>query len=292
MATVAYVAIDFKEKRQMKKIIIIMLAILFLLSGCIPKENTPEQNESYVEFWHGVVEPDSKIGRLSYTGESVHFTYQFSNSDAPAELGIIMFLDGQIQPYSVDGSDAQEMHAFEFSGRITKNYEFEFTPITGEKGDELFLYIIGIYDVNSNPETTIAPPFLHAVSQSFPFEIVMEEASTYTSTTQSSEVQVMTIDAEDNSSGGDIFRLVHEVGSDDLKLELQALSGEYRIHVFTNHSPILNFDVATDEKHMQVIDLNLPDIEDNGFVYAIAVPTHDHERMTPTPVLKTETSVW
>lgn len=280
----------------MKKIIFFVLITIFLLAGCVRKENPPKQNESvknesYVEFGHGVVDPDPETGRLSYTGESVRFTYQFNNGDAPVEFGIMMFLDGQIQPFSVDGSDAREMQTFDFSGRTTNNYEFEFTPVTGEMGDELFLYIIGIYDVSSNPETTIALPFLHAVSQSFPLVTVMEESSNYIPV-QSSEVQVTTVDAEDNSSGGDIFRLAHEVGTDVLTLKLQALTGEYRIHVFVNHTPILNFDAETDGKHKQVIELSLLDIDSNSFVYAVAVPTHDHERMAPTPVLKTATSVW
>ena len=81
-----------------------------------------------------------------YEGGEMHLQYQIlADGLSTTGVGILLFLDGQPQPYKTasDGT-CSYIHTFYPADKERLLEELIFTPVTGEKGDELELYMVSI----------------------------------------------------------------------------------------------------------------------------------------------------
>lgn len=88
-----------------------------------------------------------------YEGDEMSLDYGMYLSDMSEEgLGIELFLDGQPQPYRVEGGDGDGnedyayIHTFYPEDNIECTYTFLFIPVTGEEGDMLELWAAGVWN--------------------------------------------------------------------------------------------------------------------------------------------------
>lgn len=89
------------------------------------------------------VSKDENGSYMIYTGGEMILPVKLTTSGNIAErgIGILLFVDGQPQPYKTEAEpEYAYMHTF-LQGQGPKIYDFYFTPITGQIGDELELYI-------------------------------------------------------------------------------------------------------------------------------------------------------
>lgn len=84
---------------------------------------------------------------IIYCGGELRIPYELSASNVGnQEIGVLIFVDGQLQPYKTAEDDTmQYMHRFvPHKQKLSEN--FIFTPITGETGDNLLICFMAIID--------------------------------------------------------------------------------------------------------------------------------------------------
>lgn len=102
-------------------------------------ENPFETIESELSggFGFGVSYPEYGTN-LIYNGVPVNLEYYINCDDnRGGSYGLILFVNGIPQPYSVEGSREAYIHIQQVEEDKTKNVSVSFVPVTGEKGDNL-----------------------------------------------------------------------------------------------------------------------------------------------------------
>lgn len=154
------------------RIIVVALCLLIVLSGCIEtqRETAPQFMEdifsvpiteehvpapsfdgisSITEFSLPEYRLDEMGHYVPYEGGEMHLPYSFvysGNKLSEYGLAIMLFLDGQLQPFRIGESDSlQNVHILypeETNGSKTVTIDLIFIPISGNSGDTLDLTII------------------------------------------------------------------------------------------------------------------------------------------------------
>ena len=90
----------------------------------------------------GIKTPDSFV----YDGKPLELEY-FFDAEKPCVMGLMIFVDGMLQPYIVEDEEKETtMHIVELGEKDEKSFKVRFTPLTGEKGDELEIYTVNVYN--------------------------------------------------------------------------------------------------------------------------------------------------
>ena len=88
----------------MKKILFSILGVLsiLLVSGCVQQQtiesSSPLPTQSEFSLSHGVSSIDILTEDLTFTGAPVHLTYEFETGNVDSNIGLLLFLNGNIQP--------------------------------------------------------------------------------------------------------------------------------------------------------------------------------------------------
>ncbi|MBR5273479.1 MAG: hypothetical protein IKU25_08855 [Clostridia bacterium] len=126
----------------MKKYIAMFLsAVLFvgILSSCSSTQTTDGRSENYFTTTASPTTTRKSSGRgigyfgleeapLEYTGEPVKLTLEIDPDDV--EIAMVLFVDGFLQPYSIDGGEIGFFHTV-----ATGMYTLTFHPISGNAGE-------------------------------------------------------------------------------------------------------------------------------------------------------------
>jgi len=171
----------------MKSILrIISLSLcLFLLSSCCFGGASSSSKTVQYECNHGLLNQELYKTGLKYNGNPVELDYAFNNVNMDSNFGLMLFLNGIIQPFTLDNETESNIQIVELStGTINKTVHISFDPIIGKSGENLQLNIIAIFDAGSNYNTpTLAPAFYHSLSQSLPVSLYMGTNSSNTTQT-------------------------------------------------------------------------------------------------------------
>lgn len=173
-------------KARHKQIFTIAVCIVFLLAGCgenqsghsgdagtestvqnifdVPAEPTdnpsaPEYEETtnteptdeggdFITFGPQNYDMDAAGAYLSYEGDELHMEFNIAAGGAMSEhgIGILLFVDGQIQPYKTVSDDTYRcMHIFYPQRGESLNEELIFVPVTGAQGDDLEMWYQGVF---------------------------------------------------------------------------------------------------------------------------------------------------
>ena len=84
---------------------------------------------------------------MIYPGEEMVLPFQIRATGQIAKngIGILLFIDGQPQPYKTDDEpEYAYMHVFYPEDGENCIYDFRFTPVVGEEGDDLEIYAAAI----------------------------------------------------------------------------------------------------------------------------------------------------
>lgn len=102
---------------------------------------------------HGFANPpldeNGNILPLEYNGGELKIDYSVRASGKAKNVGFLVFVDGQPQPYKFNSSDApyEYMHIFDLAEDDKDTpFAFVFTPVTGKKGDTLQVSIASVYN--------------------------------------------------------------------------------------------------------------------------------------------------
>ena len=106
--------------------------------------------------------PDPMKMTYEYNGGQMAITFDIGISNAGNEIGLVLYLDGIPQPFTVEG---QSKETYMYTYTTTKENDsvllkVKFTPVTGKKGDTLNLY----YDVQFAPSSRARKGYLDDMS--------------------------------------------------------------------------------------------------------------------------------
>ena len=182
---------------------------------------------------------------ITYTGGEMSMGYEIGSSGKIREsgIGILLFLDGQPQPYRLEGESTYTyLHTF-YPEKPSIVVDFYFTPITGQEGDDLEMYALAILNPEYRP--SVGPQQMMVFTSGsvgagwrLKFEATPPEADF-------PEKQHRLYDAEitsENASYGDVFAWSEE----DLRERLDSRSyvndaphnGQNRVYNITAGTPV------------------------------------------------------
>lgn len=311
----------------------ILLIALMLVTGCTPLRDPPNSNPlpdssptviSEFRLSHGISSLDILTEYITYNGQPVHLEYEFENGNISSNLGLILFLNGHIQPFSVDNSeDYSAINIVDLEPDSSKTITINFDPIFGAAGDTIPLHIAAIFDAKntiSNP--TIATSFFQTLSQAFPVSVVLNMDCNTTScesfyassiSVKSENNQVLTRDDTEQNQKADFlftdFPSVTEVEGNHISFNQSSTielindsdhGKEYHIFafvdnepVFWNQTPFLSVNIPAESKFSTsiIMDTNLAEQDKKEYrqLFLVAVPIHDASIQRDTMVLKTKT---
>lgn len=292
------------------------LGVFLLILGTIwsyrSEEAGMQESEVILEFSHGVSNPDPEFGVIKCVDGVASFEYTFTNGAAHSNFGLMLFLDGILQPYCLElGNPEQVIYPIELSPNEERTVEIFFTPAT-TLNDSSDLYITAIYDVLHRPEDADANPlFLHHLSQSLPFSIDYD-GSVYQkqayAAESSSHVEKVSVVAEGSNSEEDsnsdlhLYAISSEVDdSQELLLQLfseNSIDTDYRVYLFECHEPVtwengqIYCDIHAENGTISTITCKLDSVSPESFYYAIAVPLDISDRWNAPLVLKSRTVIF
>lgn len=162
--------------KKKKTIILVLIAVIFVLIAAvfvgtkIKSELAPNSREhsslssteqdlfrqsgSDIERTPGrsnyitadVIAPNPENMTLTYNGSPISVTYQFQ-CEKPCIMGLMIFVNGILQPYTVISTGEETtMHTVEMGEKDTRQFQFEFTPVSGKSGDELVVVFANVYN--------------------------------------------------------------------------------------------------------------------------------------------------
>ena len=292
------------------------LGVFLLILGTIwsyrSEEPGMQESEVILEFSHGVSNPDPEFGVIKCVDGVASFEYTFTNGAAHSNFGLMLFLDGILQPYCLElGKPEQVIYPIELSPNEERTAEIFFTPATTltENSD---LYITAIYDVLHRPEDPDANPlFLHHLSQSLPFSIdydgsvYQKQAYAAESSSHVAKVSVVeedSISEEESASDLQLYAISSEEDdSQELVLQLICKNGidtDYRVYLFECHEPVmwddgqLYYDIHATDGTISTITCTIDSVSPELFYYAVAVPIDISNRWSAPLVLKSRTGVF
>jgi len=255
--------------------------------------------------YHGETMKDENGKRyIVYSGGELHFPYQINTNRVIAQqtVGLMIFIDGQPQPFKTSASDSyQYVHHFAstISGVIQE--ELIFTPVTGQEGDTLQISVLSIV----NPEEYQSPdgiqqPFwywhsghgmkiqYHATPPKQSLTPIAERANGYS--VWQEEAAVLTNSWSEEQLENNIeFRLyVNDAYQDTitkvdasqplrLRLELWGSDADsYRAVFFVNHQPvtvkpenIVTIRNLAGHKTIIEAEIDISDLQGETIVYAM-----------------------
>lgn len=248
---------------------------------------------------------------MIYPGEEMVLPFQIKATGRIAKngVGILLFIDGQPQPYKTDDEpEYAYMHIFYPEDGENSIYDFRFTPVVGEEGDDLEIYAAAIVyptyslsDGNAGMVYTsgsTASGFRLKYEQTPPLDTYPEKQAWLSDVTLSlqdatsrdfagwSDVEMreriehnFSINGIDGKGSRQIFDV-----STDKPLSLRyELWGTHYVHYglvfFVDNEPVFAVEadpilpqIQNGQKFVLEANLNLPEFDGESVVYAILVP--------------------
>lgn len=321
--------------------------IFCMLAACGPEESpdTPSGTSSHSNpfaegaaagttinafYSFGVDGYDNREARIEYTGSPIKLDFFIDNLASPCEVGILIFLNGQLQPYSIEGqADLENMHRFQLKEQEKKTFSILFDPVTGKRGEEVVVHFVGMLNPSFTPKAaSVVFGNNHNILQTSPYKLVMHKAANAKPADFSGEVtstdfthdftQRYTMRNADGSvrnllekqtffqisdQNGDPLQTV-SLKNDPLSLNIQLFGGQeatYLISLYCNHQQLACFNgkpyIALTNKKGCVntvtasLDANHLELSEYNHLYAIAVPIDKVFSATAESILKTGSAV-
>lgn len=178
----------------MKRFLIAFLSAALLLTACSEKKSVNEQDMFHNEppateqsseydpfarhdddtpaaigsFNTGVEWKEGKELVLDYA-PTVSFRYYVDNSGKITDFGLLLFVNGIRQPYRTEeNSENKIMHIFDVNQDERKVQTIEFEPVVGEKGDEVLVEIVSMFQPSFIQTEKSNYVFNHRISSLYP----------------------------------------------------------------------------------------------------------------------------
>ena len=308
-----------------KQFLSFFLVAALMLTSCVAQDAPPEKElheGSIIQeygYSHELTSIDVLSEELVFSGQPITFDYTFENGNTAANFGMLLFLNGVLQPFDLDNS-GQDDHIkyMQIEANSEKSISVSFTPITGSTGDRLPLHIVVIFDAMKTIETpTIALPFYESISQtcpatvSFNVDAPSSEHHFVSSSLKMVNETYTTMDEAPTSSSLDIVGIstVEEIMSSSIRpgvsfdialLPNRETETAYNIYAFLNHTPLMWMNDAYLTKsilpnHRCLLNIVIDDVPENATtsenneIFFLAVPLHDSSVKANVTAVKTKT---
>lgn len=202
-----------------KKILFVISAVLFALVGCsanhkqqVNKE-TGQNNEELVEQFQednvmsqssgmiGYGFSDDSPDQFVYEGEAVEIPYYIENmgedGENHASIGLLLFVNGEVQPFSVDGKEAV-IHKFSISPGERKEINLSFFPVSGKEGEKIGVIPATIWNPDFIPVHEERPNFGNCLKLgcNIPLTIQMKTDGKMSNASAQTDAEIMDIPEE------------------------------------------------------------------------------------------------
>ena len=256
------------------------------------------------------VSTDEKGSYRIYSGGEMILPVKLTTSGTIAErgIGMLLFVDGKPQPYKTEAEpEYAYLHTF-FQGQGPKVYDLSFTPITGQTGEVLELYIatvlsptyslsegmIGMVYTSGSMNVSLRLKY----EQTPPEEVFLENQLSLSNTTvsfvdtEAADIQGWSNDdlrerisytIDINGIDETRQRVVHEVSADTpVNLRYEVWGSPYvdfglviyvdNVPVFDSDVGDLMLDIQNGQTTVVETQLNLDQFDGESVVYAVLVP--------------------
>lgn len=92
-------------------------------------------------------------GSIAYTGGELSVPYRVKADGNATNLGFLLFVDGHPQAYhTTDSNETAYCHVFQLEDNLEKRFDFFFTPVSGNEGENVELTILSVYYPDFKPD--------------------------------------------------------------------------------------------------------------------------------------------
>lgn len=176
----------------MRRLLIALLAVFCLLTGCSANSKTAEQQPSDLDTLFDNQPADNEVGSANfamddpietvypYNGQPLEIPFTICGAEAGTntEIGVLLFVDGVAQPYKAvyaDGAELSEayMQTFHLEYEQQENFRMVFQPVTGKAGETVSVMAVTILKPSFVAEGENNPRygFYHGESATIPRHI-------------------------------------------------------------------------------------------------------------------------
>ena len=176
---------------MMNKTKVVSLFILYfiILAGCVENkkeeviDTTKENNEQILEYAYGSGIKDYNGETITYDSEYLEIPFVYFNEGNALQVGLLVFINGIPQIYSVDDLEFENYHIFDIGEKKTKEITLKIKPNIGKTGDNLNLNFVSV--LNPNPVKSLTEyRFNHSLNQPMGtnLEYLIDSTSSYIET--------------------------------------------------------------------------------------------------------------
>lgn len=162
-----------------------------------PFANSNENTSTIAgNFNVGVEWEEGKELVLDYA-PTVSFRYFIENGGKTTDFGLLLFVNGIRQPYRTEEeSENMIMHTFDVNQDQRKVQTIEFEPVVGEKGDEVMVEIVTMFQPDFIQKENSNYEFNHKISSLYPSKMSVTQETDLSESKVCSEYEVTPISDE------------------------------------------------------------------------------------------------
>lgn len=286
-----------------------MIFLLLLQSCSISDPSNSSSIDTFnevsrYECIHGLSNGDYYTSGIIYNGQPITVKYSFTNVNMNSNFGLMLFLDGFIQPFALDNDTEYSNYQIVMLSE-NRTVTITFNPVWGTKGDILNLHIIAIFDMAADYDTpTIAQAFYHNMSQTIPVNIIMDADAKpslnvkYSDYSQC-EIEINNTSQQNGNISNDILLLDEPIYNENLNVDI--LNGfnndaQYYLYAYINNEPIqingesfLKIACPATTKTNITMQLQAGSNRENDLLYLLAIPVEFNDPFDAPLVLKMKT---
>ena len=307
-----------------KRVLCISAVVALLFGGCSPNnqptpsgtvsgnpfEEHQESQEGILRMTHGAVDPDPEKGVLTYDGDPVHLTYMLQNEGSKTEWGFVIYVNGVMQPYTVEGEDGESTcHSFTIDKETRKDLKISFVPVVGKEGEELsVIYATVLMPSYVMPESEAENGYgyYHSYNMSLPMKLVMEKDAPNPEPDCVKATDYKVEDLPEWANGSNTTDLILEGGETsiyakegmDTEVDISIAGREnqtYRVSFYVNHKmlpvfdghPYLDVDIQKDKLTTVTATVPAEEMDSAQFMYAVIAPVMDKFDLDAPQIKKT-----
>ncbi len=128
---------------------------------------------------------------------TVSFRYYVDNSGKTTDFGLLLFVNGIRQPYRTEEeSENKIMHTFDVNQDERKVQTIEFEPVAGEKGDDVLVEIVSMFQPSFIQTENSNYEFNHRISSLYPSRLSVTQETYLSEPKVCSEYEITPISDE------------------------------------------------------------------------------------------------
>lgn len=283
-------------------VFISIFILILICTGCLNNANEVNNLNPFDDIGDSNTDIASEYGHSPYNapedftyyyqGGVLNIPYTFYGGRVDSEVGLLIFIDGIVQQYSVGNSDNEiydYMKNFNIDANSKENYMLNIIPNCGKSGDILKLNFVCIdFPVlNISDESSID---LQTMSTTISWKLSYLKDSDTLSLLPKKEFSISTIsntienyytDKTEFDSSLEESDIVFEDKNKILKFTASTIENEecYKTTIFINNKPVIvdedknfiDYKISKDKKLIYEAEIDNNNLNDTNIIYAVSI---------------------